>query len=1125
MYLKGFDRTAVLQHETQAVSEAVARRLRAAEAPPFIGQLPLLPEERSAAVERIRLFHDPFSALCRLFRHQAPLALALVAGEVAGQGDAAPEDHGVFPYIEHLLGKAKRVLSSADRDELVLVFREAAVRLGLTVQPERRPGDRTWRMNELVLQGGARRGHARTLAEAFLRTERAIGLPDPADTTSCVRFCRAAAERLPNTPRLRMILECDQSGWHAALFARLRHGDPAGESRIGPALQMELEGFASRPVVVARRRPELVLRGLDLCVHVPDGEPVVVDDGEREVVAPSGDLVLRAPWPTALRWRPADAPWRPAGEWLGVPDACAVFEAESGRFIGAVRPGGRLEVPPGGIAIVSRGGFCVDGQPADAILGGVRIAWATVERCESLLDFSDSASAIVAPRPDRRISLGPQVARDAGGVVLLGSSAVATVSVPGDAGARLAAQLWLRHPALPPGGLRIEVDLDEDGMAQVPVGRLLPQTGPAGRLQAVLTLPGEERALVAASAWYWPGLERFDGRRFHGPVPTNLMEEGCRGIRRTPEGIGIAGDGDRPEILLALSAGTLRFSAPGVYVALERPGVPPEAAAPLPAGTTITLGGNLAWTLRVTCDNPAAVLEVGQHVDSLAFAKAGVRRVSFGSLLGALDGGDGEVRVRYLGPADPARALCRLVRSETPTSFEIASRSDFVEVDFSMGRPLAALRLECSELLSGRATVLDLAPEDRPDRAAMTRKEKGAALFGSESSDGGSTYRLTVPFAGWDDGLWLLEPYCRAEGMPGNRPLRTAADEGYAVAFLSRGGVRERRIDALPMPDAEAAFRRAARALSNPLAKQAAAAAEPVEELYRASGRRLLEEAPRKAAAAFADDLAGVETIGSAPGVLPRLSPWHVDLAAFSPAASNYDTEAFDSPDLAPFYGLAALARSRMLRDVFESGRFDPLFAAAFENLPLAMRARAIDLTDFSFARLEAAFASCDPAASAEEALLGPGFFARAEERTTANLAEAQANPANGTRIGQALLVAARGRDAARALLADARTLALDVDRFAPSVPFIAPLRRDDEAAGSQELPPFLSALALASRLGARVPGQMRRFRDAIGRSLERAAAPGVLPEDGIGVCTRIGYPLFAAHLLLWEVLLRSREE
>ncbi|MCS6803433.1 MAG: hypothetical protein NZ773_16015 [Dehalococcoidia bacterium] len=1120
------DKIAVLLHKTRAASEGVAQRLRGADAPPFIGQLPLHPEERSAAVERLRLFRDPFSALCQLLKHQPPLALALIAGEVAGQGDDTLENHSVFPHIARLLGPAKQDLSNDEREQLVRAFRDAALRLGLTVQPERRPGDLQWRVNELVLQGGARRAHARTLAEAFHRTERAIGLPDPGDTAACVRFCRATAERVPNTPRLRMILENDQTGWHAALYARLRRGDPVGESRIGPELAKELQGLATQSVSETRRRPELVLRGLDLCIHVPPGGPVTIHDGSRELIVPGGDFVVRTPWPDAIRWRWGETSWQTIGDWLGAADICAAFEAESGRFLRAVRPGERLEVSPGGIALLSRRGFNVDGQPADVILGGVHIAWVAVEQSQAMLDFPGAGTATISPRPERRILLGPQVARDAKGVVLLGATAVAAISVPGEAGARLGAQLWLRHPALPREGKRLDVTLDDGGLAQVPVGKLLPQSGPVGRLQAALTLPREERALVAASALYWPGLERFDGRRFHGPAPTNLLEAGCRGIHLSPEGISIAGDGDRPEALIALDTATLRFTAPGVYAALEPPGVPPESATPLPAGTTITLGGNLAWTLRVACDNPNAVLEVGQHTDAQAFARTSIRRISFGSLLRALDEGDGEVRVRYLGPADPPLTVCRLARAETPARFEIGLRSDFFELELAMKKPVASLRLECSELLSGRTEMLEVALDAQPDAAAVTPNERAATLVRCDPSNGQAAYRLRVPFADLGDGVWLLEPYCRAEGMPGHRPLRSAVDERYAFAFLNRGGVREDRLDTIAIPDPESAFRRAARALAISLADEVAEAAEPIEALYRAAGERLLEEAPHRAAAAFADDLAGIEAAGVAPGTLPRAAPWQISLRAFSLPASAYDPHADDKPELAAFGGLAVLGHTPTLKAVFASSRFDALFASGFENFSLANRVQAIDLTDFSFARLKQAFASCSHACGGDPpTLLGPDFFAHAAKRTLVNLAEARANPSNGNRLGEALYVAACGRTAASMLLKEARRLAKDVDGFRQPFPWLPGGSDADDEEMPRDLPPFLSALALAARLEVRRPGSLRAICDKIAAAVASAEGTSMPPEAGIGICTRVGYPLFAAHLLFWEVLLRSREE
>ncbi|MCS6922343.1 MAG: hypothetical protein NZM07_10595, partial [Elioraea sp.] len=220
------------------------------------------------------------------------------------------------------------------------------------------------------------------------------------------------------------------------------------------------------------------------------------------------------------------------------------------------------------------------------------------------------------------------------------------------------------------------------------------------------------------------------------------------------------------------------------------------------------------------------------------------------------------------------------------------------------------------------------------------------------------------------------------------------------------------------------------------------------------------------------------------------------------------------------------LGHTPTLKAVFASSRFDALFASGFENLSLANRVQAIDLTDFSFARLKQAFASRSHACWEDPpTLLAPDFFAQAAKRTLVNLAEARANPSNGNRLGEALYFAACGRAAASVLREEARRLAEDADRFAQPFPWLPGGSDADDEGMPQDLPPFLSALALAARLEVRRPGSLRAIRDAIAGAAPGGEANSTPPEAGIGICTRVGYPLFAAHLLFWEVLLRSKEK
>lgn len=1118
MNLAGVDRLAVLQHETRAISQSVAQRLRGADAPPFIGQILLSTEEKAAAVARLCQFNNPFRALTRLLKHQPHLALALIAGEVAGDAATNSDDYKVFPRVEALLGAAKQKLSNEEREELVLAFRGAAVQLGLTVQPERRPGDLQWRVNELVLQAGARRGHARALADAFLRTERAVGLPDPGDTAVCVAFCREAAGRLQNTPRLQMILEHDQTGWHASLFARLRLSLPTGESRIGPALEAEVSAHAEQPADLPRRRPQVVLRGCDVCIHVPEGELAVVDVGGRETLAHGGDIVIPAPWPASARWRPngTDETWREVSGWSAITRGCAAFEAESGRLLGVLAPGTRLEVPPGGVTLVAARPFSVDGSAADVLLGGIHFTALSVDRSPASVGFGLEGAATIASRLDRRIALGPELGRDLGGAALLGIPTTASVAIPGEAGAGLAAQVWLRHAALPPGGTRIDVQLGEEGHAVVDLRGILPKTGPAGRLQVSLTLAGEERALVSASALYWPGLERFDGRRFYGPPPTNLRKDECRGIHEDDDGLCIAGDLDRPDVLLSVGQHRLRFVAPGVYASVERPGGPPGTAVPLPPGTTVVLGGNLASTLRLACDCPGAVLEVGPHVEQGAFARTQVRRISFASLLQAADAGDAEVRVRYLGPSDPPRAICRVSRAETPARFALRRRTEATEAEFTLHAPLRSVRISARELFEGSTRSVELLSFE--NGWAVTDDPCSVRLQRCSAPAGPPMHKLVFEAEAWGGGLWLADLDCTLGELGSYRPLRAADGALFPVAIYAPGSLRLGS-----EADIEGAFARLAEALGAPIAASAQATELVLAGAYAAVGRRIAISKPGRAARAFAADLSGHLSGATNPGFISPRSPWDIDLKAFAQPASTLDALDFEAPGLAAFRGLALVGRGQMLRDALRDKCFDVGLMMGFGNLVKANRAAALDLIDFSFGRYLAALAAAQETLLDEDPpLLGAAFMRAAEAEAAARLAEAETCTMNGDRLGRLFFAASRARQAAAVLARDAAALAEDARSFAPAVPCIRGWRRE---AGGQQIPDdlvcLISALALASRIEVRQPGAVASLRDSLANAIEGS---GTSPEAAFGAATRIGFSLFAAHLLLWEILIRQTE-
>ena len=838
-----------------------------------------------------------------------------------------------------------------------------------------------------------------------------------------------------------------------------------------------------------------MLRGLDLCVTSDGGGQLSIDNGDPVTLQPSSELPLPMPWPANIRFQAQGTGWSQFANWLGTDDVCAVFDTERGGFLGTLRPGGQLTVRPGALAVVSRCcRFGITGLDTDQFLGGVHMAWASVE-ADLQVDFPFAQSALIRPRPDRRITLGPVMAQDTTGALLFGSAMTAAVSVPGELGAELTADLVIRHPALATGEVRTSIQLDATGQASVDIGGLLPKTGPFGRLRVILTLSGELRTLVSAAAWHWPGLRHFDRARFHGPVPPNLIELDCKNIQRDAEGLTIVCAGDRPDALLRFDADLLHLTAPGIYASVERAGQPASLAVPLRVGSDITLGGNLANTLRLTCDNPDAILTIGEHVEPHAFARSNVRRVGFASLMTALEACEGEVTIHYRGSWDTPHTICKLTRAETPIRFEVIRRVDCTEVVLATGNPIGSVQLDCSELITGRRMEIDI-PID--------------------GESGATSHRLRLEPGNFSDGVWLVEPYCRLKGLAGTRPLRSVVGERCDVALHVNAGFFGNRLDPFLIEDPDHAYRRAAHILSRPVV-EASAATVFVGEVYRAAGTRLFECGG--GAQLFAAELAGEMSAMDSPGYVPRLSPWDIDLHAFSAPALAYDAAPPESGAMAAFAGLGLLGRARMVKEVFSHGRFELSTATAFENAASANRVAAIDLTDFSFDRLSTILAASNGLPEDEPLLLSGGFFQRAAEHARTSLAEAYANPANANRTGVARYIARQARRAANGLRAEASRLSDGAS--AHSVPFVVPSTTDDEM--PDDLLGFLSALALAARLDARGCDHVARFFDAVRTVCDQDAEPMEM-RTAAGICTRIGSQFFAAHLLLWEILLRSRE-
>jgi hypothetical protein len=527
----------------------------------------------------------------------------------------------------------------------------------------------------------------------------------------------------------------------------------------------------------------------------------------------------------------------------------------------------------------------------------------------------------------------------------------------------------------------------------------------------------------------------------------------------------------------------------------------------------LTLGGNLASSLRVVCDQPDAVIEIGVHVEPKAFRIRRVRRIGFPSLLAALEGGDGEVRVRYRGPDDMPITVCKLVRTETPNRFKIESHADFLDVWADFARPLLRLRLECEDLLTGRTQTLEVSPG-----------EASQGQLSVASNGNGLSCHFRLLFAGFPEGTWRAEPFCIFGGLTGFRPLRMELGGHCAFAFRTRDS--RMGIGAGLHEDPGGAFRRSTIAVSLPTAEEVADTAVVVEKFYQAAGRELIRQDLSLAAISFATDLVQADSFQESPGFIPKRSPWHINWNSFSAEAIAYDGISSDDASLRGFYGLGLLGNDRMVKNFFRHRNVDIHFAAAFGNVVAASRVEGLDLTDFDFLKLSDQYSrSIDGIWVDDPPLLGRTFFQSAGEHAAASLTLALENAVNGQRIRRALAVARRSVKAMAELRREAEKLADNTNTFPLSVPYIIPdASVVEDNSLLEDLFPFVSALALAARLDARKPGYVSRFMDGLTALIKDSADSEMRPVGAAGICTRIGNQFFSSHLLFWELLLRSRE-
>ena len=399
-----------------AAERALVNALGSGDMPPYLGHNRLPPHIALKLRDEIRCGVGRIEIRLRLLFYLWPaLTTAWIAQTVAERyGTIAQME--VYPHLSALLGVPN--LDPNSRIRMAKLFRRACTRLDLPL-PEAVDA-----VDAYVVQGGVPHTQIDRLADALVKAERRVGLPDVDDDLAVARFTDLAACAVDaGHPRLRKVLEHDTVGWYVRLWTMLRERPEDAPDDAFVRLLAEAASANANAPGAGLRRPCLAWREGLLAVEIPEGQSrlwALAAEGWRQEVAGQAAPVVVAlplPWPSALEWQAGSLVRRradvgtlepPAREWV------AVFAA-TGRLVTRaqfhspdelMRP---VRLARGAYDLVCSTRFMgPEGIEASAVPGGYHLRIEIGEWPLKLLRGSRSITLAAVQQPELKL-LGPGV--------------------------------------------------------------------------------------------------------------------------------------------------------------------------------------------------------------------------------------------------------------------------------------------------------------------------------------------------------------------------------------------------------------------------------------------------------------------------------------------------------------------------------------------------------------------------------------------------------------------------------------------------------------------------------------------------------------------------------------------
>lgn len=750
----------------EAVLGAANLRLRssitAPNASPFLSHHNLddTQKERTYAALRVLIRTDA-ERLINLFRLY-PLVCGWAVSTAVAESYGQDGDTRIYEHIQAKIGCPS--ISPPQRQRLNRAFRAMCLCFGLPVVQQLKDGSDSF-VDDYIVQAGVSHNQLKPLAAAFYRGELEFGPPPVDDTVHLSTWAQDSVRQFmtTNLPRPRRVIDHDDVGFHAAVYARLSKPraivDTPFEQAFSSALEEARKTFRAGAGEIAPRAPMLVFADGELSLENPNlGLGVVISIKNHDYsLAPGSRLGLRSPWPTFVTFRIAGVGHNSI-EIIG-PDDLLVFDPDAGRLLRRVRSDAlSVTVDALAVILVCSRQFTADASESSPVGPEAHACYVSLENTVKVQSGSHQINLSRLDRP--RIVIEGQTVTSASGAPLV----AAPSSVRIYAGPDLLSQktiVRVEHPALP-GPIELPVVGNEAGEYRAALNGLS-ICGYFGPLRVSLLIDGQHRSIARTLAWYWPGLNGLEsGAIFNGPVPPNFDKETSLNVAISVKGqIGLVERGDylTAHVAFNIDEGRIEFSIPkpGLTISVAIPNLPER---PVAVGSNFLVADGLVGSLVIRTTDRGASLDVCGRHERNAFAISGVRRISIASLLSQ----ETHNRIRFLPRNDAQLAydILTIVGATDPSSFDLSFQAEVIRVQMKLRVPVDAVQVEFRHVNSDHwilsETALGRRSVDIRQSPSLVCSQKGADRMDVSLRIEGTEFRA---------GEWLASIKVREEGKRG----------------------------------------------------------------------------------------------------------------------------------------------------------------------------------------------------------------------------------------------------------------------------------------------------------------------------------------------------------------------